>query len=380
METHSPIPFVDIQTHRQYIGEAIDEAIAQVMTHGKYIMGPEIQELETTLSDRVEGRNVITCANGTDALHLCLRAFDVNKNDAIFVPAFTFAATAEAICLAGGTPVFVDIDPKTYNISPESLEDSIKMILKDRSLKPTGILSVDLFGQPAAYPILETISDRYNLWILEDAAQALGANLNKKPCGAYGLAGTTSFFPAKPLGAYGDGGAIFVDDNSLADKIRSLRLHGKGSDKYENIHIGMNSRLDTLQAAVLLQKVKLFDTEVDARNRVARRYSSLLKGIVETPEIIAEANSVWAQYTIRTSRRNELMSSLRQTGIPTAIYYPTTLQNLPAYQAFPVAPNGTPAALVASTEVISLPLHPYLTETIQDRIVAEICKFFEASV
>ena len=380
MDPHKHIPFVDVQGHRKQIGKAIDEAVSRVLAHGRYVMGPEVEELENALSMRTDGRHVISCANGTDALHLCLRAFEIKPGDAIFVPAFTFAATAEAICLAGGTPVFVDIESETYNISCESLQDSIEMVLKDGLLKPTGIIAVDLFGHPAAYPSLEILSNRFNLWVLEDAAQALGARLQDRPCGTFGRAAATSFFPAKPLGAYGDGGAIFVDDKVLAEKIRSLRSHGQGGDKYKNIRIGMNSRLDTLQAAVLLQKLKLFDDELDIRNKIAQRYSSLLKDVVNTPTITPEVTSIWAQYTIETPKRKQLTDTLKKAGIPTAIYYPYILPNLPAYQIFPVAPSGTPVAEAATSKVLSLPMHAYLSKTSQDHIVSEIRKFFGTTI
>jgi len=376
MKKPKPISFIDVQAHRARIGDAIDEAIAKVVSHGEYILGPEVIELEATLSVRMDGRHVITCANGTDALHLCLRGLGAKRNDAVFVPAFTFAATAEAICLAGATPVFVDIDSDTYNISIESLDAAIRMVRDDGALNPVGVIAVDLFGQSATYSSLELLTKKHGIWLLEDAAQALGARFNGKPCGTFGIAATTSFFPAKPLGAYGDGGAIFVEDAALAAQLRSLRMHGKGTDKYDNIHIGTNSRLDTVQAAILLEKLKVFDDEIEARNKVALRYNELLKDIVTTPTIHAEKHNVWAQYTIRTPLREQLKAALKEAGIPTAIYYRSSLTQQPAYEDFPVAPTGVRASNTAAAEVLSLPMHAYLSETLQDRIVDEIKAFF----
>jgi dTDP-4-amino-4,6-dideoxygalactose transaminase len=372
MNATSSISFIDVQAHREYIGEAIDEAISRVIAHGQYIMGPEVEELETALSERSDGRIVISCANGTDAMHLCLRAFNIEKTDAIFVPAFTFAATAEAVCLAGGTPVFVDIDPNTYNISVQSLEESIDMISRTQNLRPAGIISVDLFGQPAAYDLLETLASKHGLWLLEDAAQSFGAKLGTRPCGSFGHAATTSFFPAKPLGAYGDGGAIFVNDNRLAETLRSLRSHGMGSNKYENVRIGTNSRLDTIQAAILLEKLRLFDSEITSRDKIARRYTDLLRDTVATPSAKSDTTSVWAQYTIQSSNRPHLINTLKIAGIPTAIYYPHALPHMPAYKRFPTAPGGIPVTINATSKVLSIPMHAYLKNDTQNKIISGI--------
>jgi len=372
MNAASSISFIDVQAHREYIGEAIDEAISRVMAHGKYIMGPEVAKLEAALSERSNGRTVISCANGTDAMHLCLRAFNIETTDAIFVPAFTFAATAEAVCLAGGTPVFVDVDPNTYNISVQSLEESIDMISRTQNLRPTGIISVDLFGQPAAYDSLETLASKHGIWLLEDAAQSFGAKLGTRPCGSFGRAATTSFFPAKPLGAYGDGGAIFVNDNRLAETLRSLRSHGMGSNKYENARVGTNSRLDTIQAAILLEKLRLFDNEITSRDKIARRYTNFLRDTVETPSTRSDTTSVWAQYTIQTPNRPHLINTLKTAGIPTAIYYPYALPHMPAYQRFPKAPGGIPVTINATSKVLSIPMHAYLRKDTQDKIISKI--------
>lgn len=366
------IAFIDLQAQRAQLGTTIDTAIARVLAHGRYILGPEVGELEAALSSRTDNCHVVSCANGTDALQLSLRAFGAAPGDAIFVPAFTFAATAEVVCLVGATPVFVDIDPATYNISADSLKAAIAATRQDGTLRPAGIIPVDLFGQPADYDAVEAIARDNGLWVLEDAAQSFGAALGTRKCGTFGDAATTSFFPAKPLGAYGDGGAIFTADAELAGKLRSLRVHGHGQDKYDNVEIGTNSRLDTLQAAILLEKLKLFDAELDSRDRIAARYTELLSDIVETPLIMQGASSVWAQYTIRTRQRDELRQALNSAGIPTAIYYPRPLSRQSAYTAFPVAPGGVPASDAAAAEVLSLPMHPYLDETQQDRVIDAI--------
>ncbi len=367
-----PIPFIDLEAQRQRLGPAIDRAIQNVLAHGRYILGPEVADLEAALAERAGVRRAISCANGTDAMQLCLLALGVGPGDAVFVPAFTFAATAEVVALVGATPVFVDIDAQTYNIDPASLQTAIDAVRAAGELNPVGCIPVDLFGQPADYGALTELTSRNNIWLLEDAAQAFGATFRGGACGGFGIAGTTSFFPAKPLGCYGDGGAVFTNDDALADAVRSLRMHGQGTDKYDNALIGTNSRLDTIQAAILIEKLKIFDEEIEARNQIAERYCAGLGDSAGTPQVAENATSVWAQFTIRTPARDRLRAALSDAGIPTAVYYPRTLSEQTAYAHFPSAPGGTPIAATAAKEVVSLPMHPYLDEGTQNRIVGVI--------
>lgn len=366
------IPFIDLGAQRRRLGPAIDRAIETVLAHGRYILGPEVADLEAALAERTGVRHAITCANGTDAMQLCLRALGIGPGDAVFVPAFTFAATAEVVALVGATPVMVDIDAATFNIDPASLADAIESVRTAGDFSPAGIIPVDLFGHPADYGAIAEIADQNNLWTLEDAAQAFGATFQERACGSFGIAATTSFFPAKPLGCYGDGGAVFTDDDGLANNLRSLRMHGQGTDKNDNVLIGTNSRLDTIQAAILIEKLGIFDEEIADRNRVAQYYAGGLGDDVVVPGITGGATSVWAQYTIRTPARDHLRAALAEAGIPTAVYYPRTLPQQTAYADFPVAPGGVPVAETAAREVVSLPMHPYLEADTQDRIIAII--------
>jgi dTDP-4-amino-4,6-dideoxygalactose transaminase len=366
------IPFIDLGAQRRRLGPAIDRAIDSVLAHGRYILGPEVADLETALADRIGVRHVITCANGTDAMQLCLRALGTGPGDGVFVPAFTFAATAEVVALVGATPVFVDIDADTFNIDPASLSGAIESVRVAGELNPVGIIPVDLFGHPANYNAITELANRNDLWILEDAAQAFGAKFQGRACGSFGIAGTTSFFPAKPLGCYGDGGAIFSDDDGLAQTLRSLRMHGQGTDKNDNVSIGTNSRLDTIQAAILLEKLRIFDDELVSRDRIAQRYSAAFTQNTVVPMVAEAATSVWAHYTIRTPAHNRIRQALAAAGLPSAIYYPRTLPQQPAYAGFPVAPGGVPAAETAAREVVSLPMHPYLDADTQDRIIAAL--------
>lgn len=365
------IAFIDLAAQRRRIGSRMDEAILRVVNHGGYIMGPEVKQFEADLSAFCGARHVISCANGTDALALVLMAKSVKPGQAILCPSFTFAATAEVVAWLGAVPIFVDCLPETFNMDPASLEFGINTA-RQLGLKPVGVIPVDLFGQPADYDAIEAICAREDLWILCDAAQSFGASYRGRKLGTIGAATSTSFFPAKPLGCYGDGGAVFTNDDELAAIMRSLRVHGQGSDKYDNVRIGMNGRLDTMQAAVLIEKLKIFPEEIVARDRVAKRYNEML-GDVATVPLVAEGNtSVWAQYTLRVPNRDAVAAALKAKGIPTAIYYPKPLHQQTAYNKFPCAGNGVPVAERLAGEVLSLPMHPYLEEAVQDRIITAV--------
>lgn len=369
----SQILFNDLGAQRRHLGHAVDEAVRRVLDHGIYVMGPEVAQLEADLSAFCGAKHAISCGSGTDALVLILMAKDVKAGDAVFCPSFTFAATAEAVAVLGATPVFVDICQDTFNFDVGSLRPSIKMA-RDRGLNPVGIIAVDLFGQPADYDRIEAAAAREGLWLVCDAAQSFGASYKGRQVGTIGLATATSFYPAKPLGCYGDGGAVFTDDAELADIIRSLRIHGQGMDRYDNIRIGMNGRLDTLQAAVLIEKLKIFPGEITARNRIATRYNEQLRDIAAVPSVLANATSVWAQYTLRLPQcdRGALQAFLAAAGVPTAVHYPKPLHRQTAYRHFPAAPNGLPVSERLAAEVVSLPMHPYLIEEVQDRVTAAV--------
>ena len=365
-----PIAFIDLQAQRRRIGRRVEDAIGRVLEHGRFIMGPEIQALEERLAEFAGVRHVISCASGTDALQLPLMAWGVGPGDAVFVPAFTFAATAEVVALVGATPVFVDVLGDSFNIDPASLEASIEAVAAEGKLRPAAVIPVDLFGQPADYDDLSPIAERHGLRLLADTAQGFGAHYRDRRTGSIGDAASTSFFPAKPLGCYGDGGAVFTDDDDLAATMRSLRIHGQGADKYDNVRIGLNGRLDTIQAAILLEKLAIFDDEIVARQAVADRYSDALRGVVDVPGLEAGRNSVWAQYTIMTAGRDAVADQLKASGVPTAIYYPCPLNRQTAYRDYPSAPQGLPVSEAICHRVLSLPMHPYLDDATQDRIVA----------
>ncbi|MFN7594531.1 MAG: DegT/DnrJ/EryC1/StrS family aminotransferase, partial [bacterium] len=345
------IAFIDLAAQRRRIGSRMDEAILRVVNHGGYIMGPEVKQFEADLSAFCGAKHVISCANGTDALALVLMAKSVKPGQAILCPSFTFAATAEVVAWLGAVPIFVDCLPETFNMDPASLEFGINTA-RQLGLKPVGVIPVDLFGQPADYDAIEAICAREDLWILCDAAQSFGASYRGRKLGTIGAATSTSFFPAKPLGCYGDGGAVFTNDDELAAIMRSLRVHGQGSDKYDNVRIGMNGRLDTMQAAVLIEKLKIFPDEIAARDRVAKRYNEMLGDVVAVP-VVAEGNtSVWAQYTMRVPNRDALAAALKAKGVPTAIYYPKPLHQQTAYSKFPCAGNGVPVSERLAGEVL----------------------------
>jgi dTDP-4-amino-4,6-dideoxygalactose transaminase len=367
------IPFIDLQAQRRRMGDSLTRAIAEAVEGGQWILGPQVAALEQRLASAVNVKHAVACANGTDALLLVLKAWDIGPGDAVFVPAFTFAATAEVVALAGASPVFVDVEDDTFNISLLSLQNALAMVRKAGALRPRAVIPVDLFGQPADYNRVEPFIEREKLLMLCDAAQAFGASLHDRFTGSIGHAATTSFFPAKPLGCYGDGGACFTNDAALADALRSLRMHGQGADRYEHPRIGLNSRLDTIQAAILLEKLKIFPEEVGMRERVAARYNARLKSNhIRTPVVIEGARSVWAQYTIQVENRAKLQADLKDQGIPTAVYYPIPLSKQRAYADFPSVP--TPNSQNLSGRVVSLPMHPYLDEKTQDRIIEAVLK------
>ena len=368
------IPLIDLQAQRLRLGVALDEAIARAVSGGNWILGPEVAELEKQLAHFAGVKHALGCANGTDALLLILRAWGIGPGDAIFVPAFTFVATAEVVSLVGATPIFVDVLGNSFNIDPESLKAAIAMVKADGAHRPRAIIPADLFGQPADYRMIEPIADAENLLLLCDTAQGFGAIFDNRRTGSIGHAAATSFFPAKPLGCYGDGGACFTDDDELAERLRSLRMHGQGNKRHEHIHIGLNSRLDTIQAAILIEKLKIFPQEIDARQRIAKRYNDAFRGCdgIEVPGVIEGAGSVWAQYTLQLANRAKLQEDLKGEGIPSAVYYATPLSKQPAYVHYPSVP--TPVSEALSKRVVSLPMHPYLDEVTQGRIVAAVVK------
>jgi dTDP-4-amino-4,6-dideoxygalactose transaminase len=369
----APIPFIDLAAQRRRLGNSVDEAVARVLAHCQFVMGPEVRELEAQLAKFCGARHAISCSSGTDALILVLMAKGIGPGDAVVCPSFTFCATAEAVALLGATPVYAEVSETTFNIDAASARRAIATARKN-GLKPKAIIPVDLFGLPADFePILELAASE-GLFVLDDAAQAFGATYKGRSLGTFGLATATSFFPAKPLGCYGDGGAIFTDDDALAETIKSLRVHGHGTDKYDNVRIGMTGRLDTIQAAVLIEKLKIFPEEIAARDRIARRYHAGLKDVAIVPEVPAGYTSVWAQYTVRLApgRRDGLAKALKAEGIPTAIYYPIPLHRQVAYRGYPVAEGGLAVSERLAQEVISLPMHAYLDEPAQDRIIAAV--------
>ncbi len=366
------IQFIDLQAQRAYLGSKIDEAIARVLAHGRFIMGPEITTLEAQLSEFGNAKRTVSCSNGTDALQLALMAFEVGPGDAVFVPSFTFASTGEVVALVGATPVFVDVLPDTYNVDPAHLELAIDGVKAAGNLTPKAVIAVDLFGQIADYPALKKITDAHGLKLISDAAQGFGATLNGQQSGAWADVVTTSFFPAKPLGGYGDGGAILTNDSTLADILESLRVHGYGTDKYDNIRIGMNGRLDTLQAAILIEKLAIFPEEIGKRNDVAARYSEALSEVATVPYIMDGALSVWAQYTLLVEDRDALQARLKERGVPTAAYYPKPMHQQTAYKHYPQGGNGLPVSDRLAGEVLSLPMHPYLDTKTQDYIIESV--------
>jgi dTDP-4-amino-4,6-dideoxygalactose transaminase len=369
----APIPFIDVAAQRRRLGRSVDDAIARVLGHCQFILGPEVRALETALAAFCGARHAVSCASGTDALVMVLMAQGIGPGDAVICPSFTFTATAEVVALVGATPVFADVEEASFNLDPESLRRAC-MTARKHGLIPKAVIPVDLYGQPADYDRILPIAEAEGLFVLDDAAQAYGATYKNRRMGALAPATATSFFPAKPLGCYGDGGAVLTDDEEFAQVLRSVRVHGEGSGKYDCVRIGLNGRLDTIQAAVLIEKLKIFPEEIVARERVARRYSAGLADVVAVPKLAQGSTSVWAQYTLRlpAGRRDELAAALKPQGIPTAIHYPIPLHRQEPYRRFPVAEGGAPVSERLAEEVISLPMHAYLDETTQDRIVAAV--------
>jgi dTDP-4-amino-4,6-dideoxygalactose transaminase len=368
-----PIPFIDLTAQRRRLGARLDAAIARVVDACQFIMGPEVVRLEAELAAFCGARHALSCASGTDALFLVLLAKGIGPGDAVICPSFTFCATAEVVALVGATPVFADVEAATFNLDPASLRKAVATA-KQHGLKPKAIIPVDLFGLPANHDAIEAIARAEQLFVLDDACQAFGAAYKGRRLGALSDATAVSFFPAKPLGCYGDGGAIFTDNDELVEIIRSLRVHGQGSDKYDNVRIGITGRLDSVQAAVLLEKLMIFADEIDARQEVARRYAQGLADVVTVPQVPDGYLSVWAQYTIRVApaRRDALARSLKESGIPTAIYYPIPLHRQVAYRHYPVVDGGLPVSEQLAAEVISLPMHPYLDAATQDRVIEAV--------
>jgi dTDP-4-amino-4,6-dideoxygalactose transaminase len=366
----APIPFIDVAAQRRRLGRLIDDAIARVTAHCQFINGPEVAAFERELAAFCGARHAVSCASGTDALVLVLMAQGIGPGDAVFCPAFTFCATAEAVALVGATPVFADIEMETFNLDVASLERAVATA-KRHALKPRAVIPVDLFGLPADHDSIAAFARAEGLYVLDDAAQAFGATYKGRRIGTLALATATSFFPAKPLGCYGDGGAVLTDDPALAERLQSLRVHGQGADKYDNVRIGMTSRLDTIQAAVLIEKLKIFPDEIVARDRIARRYADALADVAIVPHVADDLTSVWAQFTIRLApgRRDGLAATLKSQGIPTAIYYPKPLHRQEAYRRYPVVEGGLSVTDRLADEVISLPMHAYLDAPAQDRVI-----------
>ncbi|NWG72327.1 MAG: DegT/DnrJ/EryC1/StrS aminotransferase family protein [Parvularculaceae bacterium] len=379
------IQFIDLKAQLARIKPQMHSAILAAVDAGQYIMGPQVAEFEKQLSAFSGARHTVSCANGTDALALPLLAWGVGPGDAVFCPSFTYVATAEILPWCGASAVFVDIRPDTYNMDPASLEAAIEGVKREGKLRPAVVIAVDLFGQPADYPSISSVAKKHGLKLISDSAQGFGCTLQGKHPIQWADAVTTSFFPAKPLGCYGDGGAVQTNDSALAEVMDSLRVHGKATrkdveaakfehdPKYLNHRIGMNSRLDTLQAAVLLEKLKIFPSEIEARMRIARRYNEGLEGVVsQVPSLIHGAVSVWAQYTIEVPDRSGLAAHLKDKGVPTAVYYPVPIHKQSAYKHFPAGAGGLAVTEAKADRVISLPMHPYLDEATQDEIIEAI--------
>lgn len=371
--------FRDLKKQYQLHKSQIDSAIQDVLLSSHFIGGEQVKQLEGKLADYAGVKHCITCANGTDALQLALMAWEIGEGDAVFVPDFTFFSSGEVVPLVGATPVFVDVDADTYNISCESLQNAVEYVIHHTKLRPRVIVAVDLFGQPADYRAIRKVANRYNLLVLEDAAQGFGGMLDERLACSFGDISTTSFFPAKPLGCYGDGGAIFTDDDAWAEKLRSLCVHGKGGDKYDNVRIGMNSRLDTIQAAVLIQKLGFFEEEIAACNRVAEQYSEQLHDVVKTPVILDNMRSSWAQYTIcltDAEERDKVMEQLRADGIPSAVYYRKPMHEQQAFAGKSAEDVSCAQAESICERCLSLPMHPYMKEEQVQAVCESIKKVF----
>ncbi len=373
------IEFIDLVSQKNRVLPQVQKAIQAIFDHGTYIMGPEVAVLEKELAAFCGAKYAVSCSSGTDALLLVLMAQGIGPGDAVFLPSFTFPATPESVSLLGAHPIFVDVYPDTFNMNPTCLEDSI-FRAQEAGLTPKAIMPVDLYGQPVDYDAIEPIAHAHNLWIVCDAAQSFGATYKNRSVGNIGLATATSFFPAKPLGCYGDGGAVFTNDDQMYDRLKSIRVHGQGVDKYDNIRVGLNARMDTIQAAVLIEKLKIFPDEIEARNRVASYYNEGLKDVVTVPRVLDDATSVWAQYTIVLSdqqQRDGLQAHLKKQDIPSVVYYPKPLQEQVAYKDCYLAGQNLDVSKYLSDRVLSLPMHAYLPKEQQDRIIAAIRSYFE---
>ncbi len=382
------ISFIDLGIQRQRIGAAIEASVLKVINHGAYIMGPEVRAFEADMTAFAKSKHCLSCANGTDAIELILLGLGVGKGDAVFVPAFTFVATAEVVPMTGAEPVFVDIEADTYNIDVAKLDAAITAVAAEGRLKPAAIIAVDLFGQPADYPALSAIAKKHGLPLISDAAQGFGGTIGGKQSLEWCVATATSFYPAKPLGCYGDGGAVVTNDDALMERMVSFRVHGGATAtdmaehrfdheaKYLNVRVGMNSRLDTIQAAVLIEKLRIFGEEIEMRQKVATRYNALLSGkVISVPTVKDGFVSTWAQYTIEHENRNALQAHLRNAGVPTAVYYPIPLHQQPGYAAFTAGPRDLAVSESKAKTVISLPFSPYLDEATQDQIIAAVTAF-----
>ena len=374
------IAFIDLAAQQARLRGQIDTRIQKVLDRGDYIMGREVGELETALSERLGSTHVISCSSGTDALILGLLGLKVRPGDGIIVPSFTFAASAESIAVLGASPVFAEVEEASFNLDPSLLEDALEAG-KKAGLNMVGVMAIGLFGQPANLPAIEAFAAQNGLWLLDDAAQSFGASWANKPVGQFGEVTATSFFPAKPLGCYGDGGAVFTKDEKIAEIARSCRVHGQGSDKYENVNIGMTARLDTMQAAILLAKLEIFDDELAKRQQVAEIYHKLLDDVAEAPQLAPSATSSWAQYVIRLPRetdREAIQAAMREQGVPTAIYYPRPMHTQPVYMRYPVTLSGLSLTEKLANDVLALPMHPYLEKQTQIQIVAALQSSLEA--
>ncbi len=374
------IQFIDLKAQYNLLKSEIDSNIQKVLEHGKYIMGPEVGEIEALLAEYVGVKHCISCSNGTDALLMPLMAWGIGKGDAVFVTDFTFIATAEVVDMLGAVPVFVDIDPKTFNIDPVKLEEAIEKVKKEGKLIPKVIIPVDLFGLPADYEKIESVAKNHGIRILEDAAQGFGGAIKGRRAGSFGDVASTSFFPAKPLGCYGDGGAIFTNDDEMAAKLKSIRVHGKGTDKYDNVITGLNARLDTIQAAILISKFKAFrDYELDARNKNAAKYTMLLKDKIITPFIPEGYLSSWAQYSViakSTEERTKIMNSLKEADIPSMIYYQKPMHSQSVYAGLGYQAGDFPISENICGRIFSLPMHPYL----EDESIEMIAKIINENI
>ncbi len=354
------VPFIDLKKQYQRIEKEVNSGIQRVLEHGSFIMGPEILEFESKLAEFCGAKHAITCSNGTDALSLGLMAYDIGPGDAVFTTPFTFFATAEVIALTGATPVFVDVDPRTYNLCPNSLREALEKFQANNDLTPRGVIPVNLFGLSPDYDEIFAIAREFDMFVLEDTAQGFGGEYKGRVSGSLGDISATSFFPAKPLGCYGDGGAVFTSDDDLAEKIRSIRVHGQGSDKYDNVRVGLNARFDTLQAAIMLPKLEIYPEEIELRQQVASWYTEALQGLVEVPFVPDGYKSVWAQYSVLSDKRQAIQAALKDQGIPSVIYYRIPCHLAKAFENLGYKVGDMPVSEDLSSRIFSLPMHPYV--------------------